>query len=568
MRRVTDQALGFTIVLIIALTLAAAFAEQVRARLWQSYADYASPFLGALPTGVAVPPASQRLVIVVIHGLRLAESRQMPTLNALRAQGADVTIALGPPTFRLPATFGWLSGARPETHGVTTNAPRSIGPDTLLRAAQAGGRTIALVGSDQLYDLFGQFAQRAELVDDLEPARRDQQAVELALEALRDPARPAQLVLIEFAVLDAVARDAPDSYAAAVAATDFRLRTIVDALNLTTDTFAVVSDRGLTRAGNDGGAEPDVARVPFVLVGAGVAPGTEAIAPATTIAPTLAGLIGVPIPVHAQGGPLFEALLPHAALPLISAQQLTAFYESWSEAIGRRRFASELLRRHEASLAAGSTAGYAIWLAELNATVASAVQARLTDERMARLPFVLGVGLLLLVVTLVLLSGRSLWPAFGAGAYAIAWLGLFALARGGEFSLSLFRDGDPAPTLQSLERESAMLMIGICTLVALTTGKRADALKAIATVLSTPALIVAANAAVVLWFYWQWGDTFVWTLPDASALVVALVALSHIAGLSLQIVPTLPELPLALLIAVGSAAIYALIRHPDRGADE
>ncbi len=563
MRRIVESAFAITVTLLIALTLTATFAEQARAQLWQRYANYTSPFLEPLPSGPSRPPLAQRVVVVLVHGLRLDESRQMPALNAWRARGADVLIESRPPTYRLTATLTWLSGAWPETHGATTNSPALLPqPDTILRAVQASGKAAAFVGSDQLSDWLGAALQRVEVVDDLAPAQRDQQAVELALAVLNDSARPAQFVLVELSLPEATAQSDPGSYRAAVAATDFRIEAIGQALDPSVDAFVVLSDRGLTYDGRSGGGEAEVTRAPLVLAGAGVTPGAQAIAPATAVAPTLAALMGAPIPAHAQGRPILEALAPEPALPMASARQLTAFYELWSATMRRPRFASELLRRYEDRLSAGDAVSYAKWFAELNQSVRQATTDRLNAERIARLPFAAGVSLLLLLIAGLTLNRQLVRPLAGALAYLVVWAALFFIARGGSLSLSLFPDGDPVATLGEWERISSALMGLIGLAIALTTGACEDIFDAIATALSPLGIIALFQLLMFVGFYWQWGDTFTWTLPESSAFTAALLALTQLAGLSVQATPDLPTLPLALLVAIAAAAIYAFVRRP------
>ncbi|MCS7054939.1 MAG: hypothetical protein NZM18_02020 [Thermoflexales bacterium] len=562
MRRIVESALAITIALLIALTLVAMFAKQARAQLWQGFSTYASPFLGEWPTGAARQPLARRVVVVLSRGMRLAESRQMPTLNALRARGADVTIESKPPTYRLSATLTWLSGAWPETHGATTNSAVLLPqPDTILRAMQANGQATAFIGSDQLSDLFGAALQRIELVDELEAIARDRQALELVLGMLSDPSRPAQFVLVELASLEAVAPAESESYRAATEATDRHIAAIVNALDLGADALVVLSDRGLTDDGRDGGGEAEVTRTPLVLVGAGIVPGTQAIAPATAIAPTLAALAGAPMPIHAQGGPILEVLSPAPTLPMASAQQLTAFYEQWSVVMRQPRFASELLRRYEDRLAAGDTVGYAQWLAELNRSVARAVAERLNGERVARLPFAIGVALLLLTIAGLILNAHFVRPLVGVAAYIVAWSVLFFIVRGADFSLSLFSDGNPTATFGEWERISSALMGLIGLAIALTTGACEDVFDAIATTLSAIGLIALFQLLAFTWFYWQWGDAFTWTLPESSAFTAGLLALTQLAALNVRATPDLPELPLALLIAIATAVIYALVRR-------
>jgi hypothetical protein len=104
-------------------------------------------------------------------------------------------------------------------------------------------------------------------------------------------------------------------------------------------------------------------------------------------------------------------------------------------------------------------------------------------------------------------------------------------------------------------------MGALCLLVALTTGRHEDVFEAITTVLCTLGLIAVFLAAQFMWFYWQWGDAFTWTLPESSAFVAALIALTQLAALTVQITPALPEIPLALLAAVGTAVVYVVMRR-------
>lgn len=304
--------------------------------------------------------------------------------------------------------------------------------------------------------------------------------------------------------------------------------------------------------------------MPLVLAGAGIVSGAQVIAPVTAVAPTLAALAGVPIPTHAQAGPIFDALQPSSELPMASAQQLTAFYEAWSVTMGQPRFAAELLRRYEDRLAAGDTMRYATWLAELNASVAQTIAGRLNTERVARLPFTVGVGLLLLVTAGLLLNARFTRPLAGALAYLIAWAILFFIVREGNFSLSLFPNSDPTTIFDEWERLSGALMGLIGLAIALTTRTCEDVFDAIATSLSALGLITLFQLLAFLWFYWQWGDVFIWTLPESSGFTAALLVLTQLAGLSVQLTPELPELPMAALVAVATAVIYALsVRRSD-----
>lgn len=544
--------------LIALLTLLAGFAEQVRDGFWQSYQTYTTPFAGPLPAGALRPPLAPRVVLMLVRGLRLDASNQMPSLNALRRRGADIIIESPPPTYRLPATFGWMSGATPDIHGVTTNdSPRLAVPDTLFKSLQAAGRPAAIVGSSQLNELLEGTAQRTEVTDEDDAALSDTQAVNFALQVLRDPQQQPAFMLVEFNLLEAVARKEPSEYASAAAATDVRIQSIVDVLDLGNTAVVVLSDRGSNAAGHDGGDEPEIARTPMVLAGAGVLTSVQAIAPQSSIAPTLAELAGTPIPMHVEGAPIFAALQGDATLPMASARQLTAFYEQWSEVTQQPRFAAELLAQYEAQLRAGDLSAYTRWQAALQSKVQQATAARLGEERFSRLPFVAGVTVMLIALSALTLGNRPLLPLMGLGLYGIiALTGFFAL-RGHSLSLTMFVDGWPAEFLTAHERDAALCTMIAAGAVALLTIQHDDVLDAIASVMATLGLIAVANIAIFAWFYWQWGDAFVWKLPAASHLVGAMLALTNLGAFSLPVSTSLPDVPIALPLVVFTTVVFA-----------
>lgn len=555
----------FGLLLIVALTLLAGFAEQVRDGLWQGYQSYITPYTGPLPAGATRLPLAPRVVVLLVHGLRLDSSNQMPSLNALRQRGANVILTLPEPTYRLPATYGWLSGATPDTHGVTTNdAQRLAVPDTLFKSLQAAGRPAAIVGSMKWNDLFEGITQRIEITDEDDPALSDTQAVNLALQVLRDPQQQPAFMLIEFSLLEDVARRDPDAYSSAAAATDVRIQSIVDVLDLNNTAVVVLSDRGLNAAGADGGTEPEIARAPMVLAGAGIQAGTQAIASQSSIAPTLAELAGMPIPMHTEGAPIFAVLQSDASLPIASARQLTTFYEQWSEVVQQPRFAAELLKQYEQPIEAGDMEAYTRWQATLETRKQQAAAARLTEERTSRLPFVIGMGVMLLALGALMLNSKPLLPLIGVGLYAlIAGFGFLA-ARGYSLSLTLFMDGRPAPFLAGFEQDAALFMALAAGAVALATAQHEDVFEAITTVMFTLGLIAIANIAVFVWFYWQWGDVFTWKLPESSHLVAVMLALTQLGAFSVPVSPALPDVPVTLLIAAGTAIAYALVRRTRR----
>lgn len=569
------------LILVIALTVAASLASSFRDRLWAEYRDYISPWLAELPAGPARPALSPRMVVVVARALRMDASRRMNTLNEMRRRGADVTLMLDAPTYRLPRWLTLISGAPARTHGVTTNYPARLGSaDTLIRQAQANGRNTAFIGSQQFDEILGAGAGRFELTEGFDMNTRDDVAITATLAALNDSLSPASLVFTELALLEESARFGQAGYEIAVAATDRRLRALLDAIDLNTTTLIVVSDRGIMfgRDGAlDGGEEAEVTRAPMVMAGAGIRPEAQALINATDVAPTLAALAGAPIPVHAQGQIALAALDVSAAattgetgaeatpvlneLMWASAAQLTVFYEQWSETANTPRFAAETLRAHEARIRAGETAAYQSFVMSVSAQAQAARERRLATERAQRLPALLGGGLLALAAALATTSRRTWQPLAGAALYLPAWYAFAYFLRGDRLSLSMFADSNPTAFFAGFERDAAISLGILCLLVAVTTGEHEDGLEAISAVMSTLALVVCAHLVMMVWFYWQWGIDFTWNLPAPSALVMALMALSQISALSAQVAPGLPDLPVPLAAALLTLVVYGFARQ-------
>jgi hypothetical protein len=84
----------------------------------------------------------------------------------------------------------------------------------------------------------------------------------------------------------------------------------VAALDNGETTFVIVSDHGHIQRrghGGHGGGELEVTVIPLVLAGKAIKPGGD-IAYQIDVAPTIAALLGLPIPASNQGGVLFNAL--------------------------------------------------------------------------------------------------------------------------------------------------------------------------------------------------------------------------------------------------------------------
>lgn len=291
------------------------------------------------PTTPPPPRLSQRVVLVIVDGLRYDTSREMPYLAELRAGGIDTEARSQYPTYSKPNYVNILTGVPPMASGVRTNRfPGYVVLDTLMdRARAAGMRTGFVSDNDPMPRLFlrPREPERPPEIEDVNAI--EEGTTEAAGEALtaelrgdfddarytpwpggfRDAAEELlaggdQLVILHIALVD-VAGHAyggdSDEYRAAADTTDRVLRTVLSKLDLGHTTLVITADHGHTNRGGHGGLEPEVLRVPLILAGQGIVPGATASgALLQDISPTVARLLGFSPPGHALGRALVELM--------------------------------------------------------------------------------------------------------------------------------------------------------------------------------------------------------------------------------------------------------------------
>ncbi|MDW8396581.1 MAG: hypothetical protein RMM31_10110, partial [Anaerolineae bacterium] len=405
--------------LLVLLSVAPSMAERAYAYLQQEYQTYASPFLEAFPSQPATPTYPSRVVVIWVRGLSLEAAQRAPALDALRRRGASAILEPAPPSWRPSVVLTLLSGATPAVHGaLAPGVAVDARLDTLFHRLRAAERPAALIADPSWAEWFEDVVPTFEALDSANPALRDDQAVERALALLRPPVRFA-FVLVELGLPEASSSGDLATYAAAVAATEVRIQFIVQTLDFNADALVVIGEPSTTH-----GAD---LRLPMVMVGPGVLPNTAHIARATDVAPTLAVLAGTAMPAHAQGAPIFEALAPNPPAMILSARQLTTFYEAWSERMASQRFAATLLREHESALASGDARAFSLWQAQLRQAAQHQLEQRLTPERLLRLPLAAGIMLLWAALCVATLRAQTAGVAvIGAGVAVGVWSMFFA----------------------------------------------------------------------------------------------------------------------------------------------
>jgi hypothetical protein len=306
------------------------------------------------------PRLARRVFVVIIDGLRLDKSYELPFLDGLRRQGVDGEAQSHYPTWSRPNYVSILTGVPPEASGVRTNHHSTpVALDSLMdRAKDAGLRTAMATDYDVLPRLFlrpraprsGEIVRSVAPVlhhdNDVDPhVDEDSEVVDLTddkeaaaavrapdanLESPFDDARyapwpggfseagdalaggNADLVVMLLGAVDVAGHahgGKSEQYRDAALVADHALSRALARVDLERDAIIITADHGHTNRGGHGGVEPEVLTVPFVAVGAGIKPGaTPNDAHLIDVAPTVSALLGIAAPGHGVGRTLVEIL--------------------------------------------------------------------------------------------------------------------------------------------------------------------------------------------------------------------------------------------------------------------
>lgn len=288
---------------------------------WKSVTSYRTPYAydAAFPAG---RPLTERLMLIVLDGLRVDRAAELEHLQRLAARGSSGTLRVGMPSLSNPARATMVTGAWPEVSGVTNNAQFHPPPvQSLFSLAKGNGLTIAAFGSSFWRRAFGDIlgGGYGHFEKELHGGRSPQELVawqqEICAQALAFlDENPANFTVVGLTAGDEAGHDfggESDGYRVVTAAVDDCLGQIVSRLDPATATVVAVSDHGhIDRRGQGGhgGAEPEVVNAPLVMAGPGIRAGGKADGMLTDLAPTVSALLGLPMPANNQGGVLADAL--------------------------------------------------------------------------------------------------------------------------------------------------------------------------------------------------------------------------------------------------------------------
>ena len=480
------------------------------AGLMNSMSAFRSPFRAeVLPQAAAVGEAqTERLVIVLVDALRYdtsLDSHLMPTLVGLRANGASAEMLARPPSYSEPMWATLLSGAYPEISGapLLNLAYDELSPlpaETLFSVSHRAGLTTAVSG----FNWFERMIPAAERDAGFFTAGEDHAADVTVLEAALPwlAARDARLILIHLDQVDYAGhheggpRD--PHWAEAAARVDGMLHSIISQLDLTRDTLLVVGDHGQIDRGGHGGQDLEALTTVFVVAGAGVRPGDLGTIAMADVAPTMATLLGVPLPSANQGHILPILIVSPRSVSALTQQQ-TALAQAYLTAIGQP----------------GSTASIAEAadpVAEAQTVMQRAREARLADERLPRA--VISVAVLALLTAAALRARRAFAPlALPALSAVVLFHVLYVLIEQRTYSLSSVESQTGILTAAGVNGLAGYLLGA--ALVTWQAWQRGERGVFVAQRLHLYTLLAAAMILpLLLPGFWDFGLRLTWTLPD------------------------------------------------------
>ncbi len=332
----------------------------------------------------ASAPMAQSVVVVIVSGLRADALRQMPTLMGLasKAAQADVTVA---PLASGAATWGMLlTGTGPEMSGAPLlDAPQAVphplAADTIFAAAARAGLSSGVFARGPWDGLVPDDLLRSNIA----PTGFSQVAAadSAATEAVRDAVRRGNVDLMllpyqHLAVAGAVFGADSLEYRRAAQTVDTDIAGLLKDIDLRRTAVVITADRGLPERVTLDEERP---RVPLLLLGPQVKPGAYGPYAQADVAPTVAAILGMPPPAHAQGITRIEMFdvpdVARAQRGTADAAQKMALASAMAQSYGttqqRRQVADEMaaLRVITTTAEMGNDAG--AWrLAEPTALVA------------------------------------------------------------------------------------------------------------------------------------------------------------------------------------------------------
>jgi len=303
MRRVAVAALGVVVLLAVAIG-----AGICTSSLLLSIQGYRTPLKGIPPTTDDRTQAlTQQVVLVIIDGLRYDTSFRMPYLNGLRQRGAQAMLLGGPSSATQSTWVALITGASPELNDMPLFDRRyelihHVTADNLFSVAERAGLAAGIAGYFWWDSLIPSSLLRVHYYVSSVGEQADLQVVDRAITFLSEFAP--NLLVVQLGEVDVAGQQyggLSAEYERAALQCDERIRLLATAMDLNNSVLVIASSYGHLGEGGHGGNEEVVVNTPLVMVGQNVNPGGYRSMPQANLAPTIAALLGTPVPAISQG---------------------------------------------------------------------------------------------------------------------------------------------------------------------------------------------------------------------------------------------------------------------------
>ncbi|MEM3396105.1 MAG: alkaline phosphatase family protein [Thermoplasmata archaeon] len=400
-------------------------------------------------------PITEKVVFVVVDGLRYDISCKMSFLNTLRENGSDLVSWTNIPSLSYPGWSALLTGARPEVTGKILNwGDVALRTENLFSVTYEMGVGNSLIGCPDWWLLLGDNITGGEKIEGTgDFVAADLEVKNAALRILRNPP---SLTLIHFLSVDVAGHlygGASEGYLSRAREIDSYIKEIAGMLDWNTTTLIVTSDHGHRDVGGHGGEEASSRKSFAVFYGKGIRKVRGEI-DQIDICPTISNLLGLKIPSSAQGRILFECLDQsqenRAVYAYLLLKQRYFFSKAYLNSTGAEiQLNSSYMENAYAEILVGNfTNAEALsnkGVEEYNSMIEMSRESRIIDQQM-NVGLFSFLGLLLSVWFVFMMFRREhlnirelLVPTLLAGAILSVYFSIFFMI-GMDFSFSVFNE--------------------------------------------------------------------------------------------------------------------------------
>jgi predicted AlkP superfamily pyrophosphatase or phosphodiesterase len=268
---------------------------------------------------------TERVILIVIDGLRPDGMQQArtPNLDRLMARGVySLQAQTVMPSITLPCHLSMFYGVPPMVHGVIGNffiLNPDLEPGLIELAHQAGLDVAAFYSWEQLRDLWRQGTMKHTYFLNIYSSNTRDFDFEIARAAADYLVHePPNFTFVYLGMVDEIAHKVSwmsDRYMDAIQSADAAVGHLLDRLEaaglLEGTTILLQSDHG-GHGQSHGTNQPEDMTIPWMISGPGVRRGGQLDIPVSLLdtAPTLAHLLGLPVPASWDGRVVTEALEP------------------------------------------------------------------------------------------------------------------------------------------------------------------------------------------------------------------------------------------------------------------